>query len=36
MYDDTVAALRRLWPASELFLVFPADEEPEFEPYHDC
>jgi hypothetical protein len=34
-YDETVAVVRRLRPAPEHFLIFPADEEPDFEPYHD-
>jgi hypothetical protein len=33
-YDEAIAAVRRLQPAPEYFLVFPADEEPIFEPFY--
>jgi Family of unknown function (DUF5678) len=32
-YDEAMAAVQQLRPAPEFFLVFPADEEPAFEPY---
>jgi hypothetical protein len=32
-FDDTMAAVRQLQPAPEYFLVFPADEDPCFEPF---
>jgi hypothetical protein len=34
-YDEAVAVVERLKPVPEYFLVFPADEEPEFEPFYD-
>jgi hypothetical protein len=33
-YDEAKAAVERLRPVPEFFLVFPADEEPAFEPYY--
>jgi hypothetical protein len=33
-YDDTVAAVEQLQPVPEYYLVFPADEDPDFEPYY--
>jgi len=35
-YDDVVAAVQKLCPSPEHYLVFPADEEPDFEPYFSC
>lgn len=32
-YDDVVSAVQRLSPTPQHYLVFPADEEPDFEPY---
>ena len=32
-FDDVMATVRQLRPTLEYFLVFPADEEPCFEPY---
>jgi hypothetical protein len=32
-YDAAVAAVQRLNPVPECYLVFPADEEPDFEPF---
>ncbi|HEV3262528.1 MAG TPA: DUF5678 domain-containing protein [Gemmataceae bacterium] len=32
-YDDTMAAVEQRKPVPEYFLVFPAEEEPTFEPY---
>ena len=32
-YDEAVAAVQRLIPVPEYYLVFPADEEPCFEPF---
>lgn len=32
-YDEVMAAVHRLEPVPEYFLVFPADEEPAFEPF---
>jgi len=32
-YDETVAAVEQVQPVPEYYLVFPADEEPSFEPY---
>ncbi len=32
-YDDVVAAVQKMSPLPEHYLVFPADEEPGFEPY---
>jgi hypothetical protein len=32
-YYETKAAVEQLSPVPEFFLVFPADEEPIFEPY---
>jgi hypothetical protein len=34
-YDEAVAAVRQHQPVPDFFLVFPADEEPVFEPYYD-
>jgi hypothetical protein len=33
-YDEVVAAVQQLRPVPEYYLVFPADEEPAFEPYY--
>jgi hypothetical protein len=33
-YDEAVAAVRRLQPVPEYFLVFPAEDEPIFEPFY--
>jgi hypothetical protein len=32
-YDEAMAAVQRLQPVPEYFLVFPADDEPIFEPF---
>ena len=32
-FDETMAAVQRLTPVPEYYLVFPADEEPSFEPF---
>jgi len=32
-YEDALAAVRQLRPTPEYFLIFPADEKPDFEPY---
>jgi hypothetical protein len=32
-YDEAKAAVEQLRPVPEFFLVFPADDEPAFEPY---
>ena len=32
-YDRALAAVRQLRPAPDFFLVFPAEDEPAFEPY---
>ena len=32
-YDEVMAAVRRLQPVPEYLLVFPADDEPAFEPF---
>jgi hypothetical protein len=32
-YDEAMAAVQQLRPVPEFYLVFPADEEPPFEPY---
>ncbi len=32
-YDEAVAAVQRLTPIPEHYLVFPADEGPDFEPF---
>jgi hypothetical protein len=34
-YDGAMAAVRQREPVPDFFLVFPADEEPIFEPYYD-
>lgn len=34
-FDGALAAVRRLQPAPDFYLVFPADEEPVFEPFCD-
>ena len=34
-FEEIQAAMNKLQPVPEYFLVFPADEEPPFEPYHD-
>jgi hypothetical protein len=33
-YDEAMAAAQRRQPDPEYFLIFPADEEPLFEPYY--
>ena len=33
-YDAVVAAVKRLQPVPEYHLIFPAEDEPPFEPYH--
>jgi hypothetical protein len=32
-YDEAMDAVQHLWPVPEYYLVFPADEDPVFEPY---
>jgi hypothetical protein len=32
-YDEAMAVIQQLRPVPEYFLVFPAEEEPDFEPY---
>jgi hypothetical protein len=34
-FEDVQAAIEQLQPVPEYFLIFPADEEPPFEPYDD-
>jgi hypothetical protein len=34
-FEEVQAALDKLQPVPEYFLIFPADEEPPFEPYDD-
>jgi hypothetical protein len=34
-YDDAVTTVEQLKPVPEYFLVFPADEEPAFEPFYN-
>ena len=34
-YDSAVALVQRLAPIPEHYLVFPANEEPDFEPFYD-
>jgi hypothetical protein len=34
-YDEALAAVQRQEPVPEYFLVFPADDEPVFEPFYD-
>jgi hypothetical protein len=34
-YDETYAAVTRLCPPPTCFLIFPANEEPDFEPFDD-
>jgi hypothetical protein len=34
-YDEALAAVGRLQPVPEYFLVFAADDEPGFEPFYD-
>jgi hypothetical protein len=33
-YDEVKAAVQRLRPVPEYYLIFPADMEPPFEPYY--
>jgi hypothetical protein len=33
-FDEAMAAVEQLRPVPEFFLVFPADDEPAFEPYY--
>jgi hypothetical protein len=34
-FEEVEAAMNKLQPVPEYSLIFPADEEPPFEPYHD-
>ena len=34
-FDEALAAVQRLQPVPEFYLVFPADDEPVFEPFYD-
>jgi hypothetical protein len=34
-FENVQAAIEQLQPVPEYFLIFPADEEPPFEPYDD-
>ena len=34
-FEEVQAAMDKLQPVPEYFLIFPADEEPPFEPYDD-
>lgn len=34
-YEEALAAVEQLRPVPSCFLVFPADEEPDFQPFDD-